>query len=58
MSDHVVGSHNELHSDQGARKGEHPGQRPPVLRRTAGSVTAFFWNMLAGSVLEELTLAS
>jgi catechol 2,3-dioxygenase-like lactoylglutathione lyase family enzyme len=26
MSQHVVGAHNDLHSDQGARRGEHPGR--------------------------------
>ncbi|MDT5296948.1 MAG: hypothetical protein QOG79_190 [Mycobacterium sp.] len=33
MSDHVVGAHNDLHSDQGARKGEHPGRsRDPIIK--------------------------
>ena len=33
MSGHVVGAHNELHSDQGARKGEHPGRSPdPIIK--------------------------
>jgi catechol 2,3-dioxygenase-like lactoylglutathione lyase family enzyme len=33
MSDRVVGAHNELHSDQGARKGEHPGRSAdPIIK--------------------------
>jgi catechol 2,3-dioxygenase-like lactoylglutathione lyase family enzyme len=33
MSDHVVGAHNDLHSDQGARRGEHPGRsRDPIIK--------------------------
>jgi catechol 2,3-dioxygenase-like lactoylglutathione lyase family enzyme len=33
MSDHTVGAHNDLHSDQGARKGEHPGRsRDPIIK--------------------------
>ena len=33
MSDRVVGSHNDLHSAQGARKGEHPGRsRDPLIK--------------------------
>jgi catechol 2,3-dioxygenase-like lactoylglutathione lyase family enzyme len=33
MSGHVVGTHNELHSAQGARKGEHPGRsRDPIIK--------------------------
>lgn len=32
MSD-VVGAHNDLHSDQGALRGEHPGRsRNPVIK--------------------------
>jgi hypothetical protein len=30
---HLVGAHNGLHSEQGARKGEHPGRSPnPVIK--------------------------
>jgi hypothetical protein len=30
---HLVGAHNDLHSEQGARKGEHPGRsRNPVIK--------------------------
>jgi hypothetical protein len=33
MSDHVVGAHNDLHSHQGARNGEHPGRsRDPIIK--------------------------
>jgi hypothetical protein len=33
MGDHVAGTHNDLHSDQGARKGEHPGRsRDPLIK--------------------------
>jgi catechol 2,3-dioxygenase-like lactoylglutathione lyase family enzyme len=33
MSDRVVGAHNDLHSDQGARRGEHPGRsRDPIIK--------------------------
>jgi hypothetical protein len=33
MSGRVVGAHNELHSDQGARKEEHPGRtRDPIIK--------------------------
>jgi catechol 2,3-dioxygenase-like lactoylglutathione lyase family enzyme len=33
MSGHVGGAHNDLHSDQGARKGEHPGRsREPIIK--------------------------
>jgi catechol 2,3-dioxygenase-like lactoylglutathione lyase family enzyme len=33
MRGHAVGAHNELHSDQGARKGEHPGRsRDPIIK--------------------------
>jgi catechol 2,3-dioxygenase-like lactoylglutathione lyase family enzyme len=33
MSDRVVGAHTDLHSDQGARPGEHPGRsRYPVIK--------------------------
>jgi hypothetical protein len=33
MSDRTVGAHNELHSDQGARKGEHPGRSAdPIIK--------------------------
>jgi catechol 2,3-dioxygenase-like lactoylglutathione lyase family enzyme len=33
MSGHVVGAHNDLHSDQGARKDEHPGRsRDPIIK--------------------------
>src|ERR1700723_2444772 len=33
MSGDVVGSHNELHSAEGARKGEHPGRsRDPIIK--------------------------
>jgi catechol 2,3-dioxygenase-like lactoylglutathione lyase family enzyme len=33
MSGHVVGAHNDLHSAQGARKGEHPGRsRDPIMK--------------------------
>ena len=29
----LVGAHNDLHSEQGARKGEHPGRsRNPVIK--------------------------
>jgi catechol 2,3-dioxygenase-like lactoylglutathione lyase family enzyme len=32
-SDHAVGAHNDLHSDQGARQGEHPGRsRDPIIK--------------------------
>lgn len=26
MTDQLIGAHNDLHSEQGARKGEHPGR--------------------------------
>ena len=33
MNDRVVGAHNALHSDQGAREGEHPGRsRDPIIK--------------------------
>jgi hypothetical protein len=33
MGDHVAGAHTDLHSDQGARKGEHPGRsRDPIIK--------------------------
>lgn len=33
MSDHVVGAHNDLHTDQGTRKGEHPGRSAnPIIK--------------------------
>ncbi|MEU0504339.1 2,3-dihydroxybiphenyl 1,2-dioxygenase [Nocardia sp. NPDC005998] len=33
MGEHVVGAHNDLHSDEGARKGEHPGRsRNPIIK--------------------------
>ena len=33
MRGHAVGAHNELHSDQGARKDEHPGRsRDPIIK--------------------------
>ncbi|MDT5182892.1 MAG: hypothetical protein QOJ20_3744 [Mycobacterium sp.] len=33
MSGHVVGAHNDLHSAQGAREGEHPGRsRDPIIK--------------------------
>src|ERR1700682_5600373 len=33
MTDRVVGAHNDLHSDQGAREGEHPGRsRDPIIK--------------------------
>ncbi|MGH3643357.1 MAG: VOC family protein [Mycobacterium sp.] len=33
MSDRVVGAHNELHSDQGAHEGEHPGRSAdPIIK--------------------------
>src|ERR1700682_2589207 len=33
MTDRVVGAHNALHSDQGAREGEHPGRsRDPIIK--------------------------
>jgi catechol 2,3-dioxygenase-like lactoylglutathione lyase family enzyme len=33
MRGHAVGAHNDLHSDQGARKGEHPGRsRDPIIK--------------------------
>ena len=33
MSDRIVGAHNDLHSDQGARKGEHPGRSAdPIIK--------------------------
>jgi catechol 2,3-dioxygenase-like lactoylglutathione lyase family enzyme len=33
MSGHAVGAHNDLHSDQGARKDEHPGRsRDPIIK--------------------------
>src|SRR5271163_3196523 len=33
MGDHVAGAHNDLHSDQGARQGEHPGRsRDPIIK--------------------------
>ncbi|MDT5325957.1 MAG: hypothetical protein QOF25_3109 [Mycobacterium sp.] len=32
MSGHPVGAHNDLHSERGARKGEHPGRsRDPII---------------------------
>lgn len=37
MSEHVVGAHTGLRSDQGARKGEHPGRS--VLRPACTSLT-------------------
>jgi hypothetical protein len=31
--DHVAGAHNDLHSDQGPRRGEHPGRsRDPIIK--------------------------
>jgi hypothetical protein len=33
MSDRVVGAHTDLHSDQGACKGEHPGRScDPIIK--------------------------
>jgi hypothetical protein len=33
MRGHAVGAHNDLHSDQGVRKGEHPGRsRDPIIK--------------------------
>jgi catechol 2,3-dioxygenase-like lactoylglutathione lyase family enzyme len=33
MSGHPVGAHNDLHSERGARKGEHPGRsRDPIIK--------------------------
>jgi hypothetical protein len=33
MGDRVVGAHTDLHSDQGARPGEHPGRsRDPIIK--------------------------
>ena len=33
MSGHVVGAHNDLHNDQGARREEHPGRsRGPIIK--------------------------
>ena len=33
MGDSVVGAHTDLHSDQGARQGEHPGRsRDPIIK--------------------------
>jgi hypothetical protein len=33
MSGHAVGAHNDLHSAQGARKGEHRGRSPdPIIK--------------------------
>jgi hypothetical protein len=33
MSDHDLGAHNDLHSEQGAREGEHPGRSAdPVIK--------------------------
>jgi hypothetical protein len=33
MSEHVIGAHNDLHSDQGALRGEHPGRSAdPVIK--------------------------
>ena len=33
MSEHVIGAHNGLHSEQGARRGEHPGRSAnPVIK--------------------------
>jgi 2-keto-4-pentenoate hydratase/2-oxohepta-3-ene-1,7-dioic acid hydratase in catechol pathway len=33
MRGHIVGAHNDLHSDQGARKQEHPGRsRDPIIK--------------------------
>lgn len=33
MTNGVVGAHTDLHSDQGARKGEHPGRsRDPIIK--------------------------
>jgi catechol 2,3-dioxygenase-like lactoylglutathione lyase family enzyme len=33
MGDRVVGAHTDLHSDQGARQGEHPGRsRDPIIK--------------------------
>jgi len=41
MSD-VVGAHNELHSDQGARPGDHPGRsRNPLIKVTGLAWLAF-----------------
>ena len=32
MGDRVAGAHTDLHSDQGARQGEHPGRsRDPII---------------------------
>jgi hypothetical protein len=33
MSEHVIGAHNGLHSEQGALRGEHPGRSAnPVIK--------------------------
>jgi hypothetical protein len=33
MGDRVAGAHTDLHSDQGARQGEHPGRsRDPIIK--------------------------
>ncbi|MFZ3303847.1 MAG: 2,3-dihydroxybiphenyl 1,2-dioxygenase, partial [Mycobacterium sp.] len=33
MGDRVAGAHTDLHSDQGARPGEHPGRsRDPIIK--------------------------
>jgi hypothetical protein len=33
MDGHVVGAHSDLHSDQGAREGKHPGRsRDPIIK--------------------------
>ena len=37
MSEHVIGAHNGLHSEQGALRGEHPGARPTRSSRSKTS---------------------
>src|SRR6478672_1304902 len=33
MTDHLIGAHNDLHSEQGARPGEHPGRSAnPIIK--------------------------
>jgi hypothetical protein len=33
MTDQLIGAHNELHSEQGARPGEHPGRSTnPIIK--------------------------
>ena len=33
MGDDLVGAHTDLHSDQGAQQGEHPGRsRDPIIK--------------------------